>query len=120
MSLQNLDSKTWNIVSINGALHTRSNVARLYLPRKEEGRRLTSVTECVETETRSLHGYLVESQEWMLNAALEEKVIVGMTESVEEYNIRFYELKLRDWKHKPLHGAFVKDIEGIAVEESWR
>jgi len=54
----------------------------------------------------------------MLKAALEEKVIVGMTESVEEYNKRLYELKLRDWKDKPLHGAFVKDIEGIAVEES--
>ena len=56
----------------------------------------------------------------MAKAALEEKVIVGKIESVEEYNKRLYELKLRDYKYKPLHGAFVKDIEGIAVEESWR
>ena len=33
--LANLDRKTWKIMSMNGALHTRSNVARLYLPRKE-------------------------------------------------------------------------------------
>ena len=31
----NLDRKTQKIMSMNWALHTRSNVARLYLPRKE-------------------------------------------------------------------------------------
>ena len=29
-------------------------------------------------------------------------------------------MKVRDWKDKPLHGAFVRDIEETAVEESWR
>ena len=73
-------------------------------------------------ETRSLHhGYLVESQEWMLKAAWEEKeVIVGTTESYEEYNKKLYKSKVRDWRGKTLHGAFVRDIGEIAVEESWR
>ena len=31
-----------------------------------------------------------------------------------------YERKVRDWKDKPLHGAFVRDIEETAVKESWR
>ena len=39
------------------------------------------MAECVEAETRSLHGYLVESQERMLKAAWEEKVIARTTES---------------------------------------
>ena len=30
------------------------------------------------------------------------------------------ETKVRDWKDKLLHGAFVRDIEETAVEESWR
>ena len=57
--LANLDQKTCarKIMSMNG-----SNVARLYLPRKVGGRGLISVAECVVTETRSLRGYLVESQ----------------------------------------------------------
>ena len=57
-------------------------------------------------ETRSLHGYLVESQEQMLTAASGGgggKVVVGTTESLEEYNTKLYESKVRDWKEKPLH-----------------
>ena len=34
----NMDRRTRKILAMNGCLHTRSNVARLYLPRKEGGR----------------------------------------------------------------------------------
>lgn len=61
----------------------------------------------VEMETRSLHGYLVESQEQMLTAASGGggKVVVETTESLEEYNKKLYESKVRDWKDKPLHSV---------------
>lgn len=85
--LANLDRKTLKIMSMNGALHTRSNVARLYLPRKVRGRGLISVTECVEMKTRSLHGYLVESQDWMLKATWEDKEVVVTTDSLERVTI---------------------------------
>lgn len=48
--LANLDRKTRKIMSMNGTLHTRGNVARLYLPRKVRVRGLISVTECVEKQ----------------------------------------------------------------------
>ena len=53
----------------------RSNVTRLYLPRKEGGRGLISIGECVNKESKSLHGYLREAAEWMLQADLKEKVL---------------------------------------------
>ena len=106
--LKNLDWKTRKIMSMNGALHTRSNVSRLYLPRKEGERGLISVAEYVETEG------------WMLKAAWEEEVITRTTESLEECKKKLYEMKVRDWKNKPLHGAFVRDIEETPIEESWR
>ena len=34
----NMDRRTRKISAMNGCLHTRSNVARLYLPRKEASR----------------------------------------------------------------------------------
>ena len=37
--------RTWKILAMNGCMHTRSNVARLYLPRKEGGRGLISIEE---------------------------------------------------------------------------
>jgi len=49
-----------------------------------------------EMESRSLHGYLAESQEWMLEAAWEEKVTVGTTDSLEEYDKRLYKSSIRD------------------------
>ena len=109
--LANLDRKTQKIMSMNGGLHTRSNVARPYLP---------SVAECVKKESKSLHGYLTDGQEWMLKAAWEERVIVDTTEPLEDYKKRVYEEKVRDGKDKPLHGVFVRDTKEIAGEESWK
>ena len=72
----NMDRRTRKILAMNGCLHTRSDVARLYLLRKEGGRGLIGIEECARRESKSLHGYLRESTEWMLQAALREKVIV--------------------------------------------
>ena len=43
----NMDRRTRKILAMNGCLHTRSNVARLYLPRKEGGRGSIGIEECV-------------------------------------------------------------------------
>ena len=106
-------------MTMNGCLHERSNVARLYLPRKEGGRWLIGVEECMAEESKSLHGYLKESQEWMLQVALREKVVVEM-ESLEDHKKKTYEEKVKNWKEKPLHGEFVGQISEIAGDESWR
>ena len=63
----NMDRITRKILAMNGCMHTRSNVARLYLLRKEGGRGLIGIEECVTRESKSLHGYLRESREWMLS-----------------------------------------------------
>ena len=39
---------------MNGCLHTGSNVARLHLPRKERGRVLIGIEECVRRESKWL------------------------------------------------------------------
>ena len=83
----NTDRRTRKILAMSGCLHTRSNVARLYLPRKEWGRGLIGIEECVRRESKSFHGYLRESAEWMLQAALKEKEIV-VEESLQDYERR--------------------------------
>ena len=57
-------------------LHTRSNVARWYLPRKEGGRGLIGIEERASRESKSPHGCLRETREWKLQPALKEKVTV--------------------------------------------
>ena len=78
------------------------------------------IEECVRRERKSLHGYLLrESTEWMLQAALKEKVIVE-EESLQYYERRRKDEKVNNWKDKALHGAFVQEISDEAGEESWR
>ena len=115
----NMDRRTRKILAMNGFLHTRSNVARLSPPRKEGGRGLIGIEECVRRESKSLHGYLRESTEWMFQAALKEKVIVE-EKSLQDYERRRKDEKVKNWKEKALGGAFVQQISDDAEEESWR
>ena len=115
----NMDRRTRKILAMNGCLHTRSHVARLYLPRKEEGRGLIGIEECVRRESKSLHGYLRESTEWMLQAALKEKLMVE-EESLQDYERRKRDEKVKNWMEKALHGVFAQQISDEAGEESWR
>ena len=49
--LKSIDIKTRKLMTMNGSLHPRGNVGRLYLARKEGGRGLISCEE--ECESRS-------------------------------------------------------------------
>ena len=117
--MASMDRRTRKILAMNGCLHTRSNVARLYLPRKKGVRRLIGIEECVRKERKSLYGYLRESTEWMLQAAMKEKVIVE-EENLQDYERRIKEEKVKSWKEKALHGEFVQQTTDVAGEESWR
>ena len=64
--LKNLDRKTRKIMNMNRCLHSRSNVARLYLPGKESGRGLFIIEECAMKEKKALQNYLRESKESFL------------------------------------------------------
>ena len=101
-----MDRRTRKILGMNGFLHTRSSVARLYLPREEGERRMIGIEDCVRRKSKSLHGYLRESTEWMRQAPLKEKVIV------EKESLQDYERRKKD--EKALHGAFVQQISDEA------
>ena len=115
--LVSMGRKIRKILAMNGCMHTRSNIARLYLPRKEGERGLISIEECVRKESKSLHGYLSETTERMLQAVLKEKVL-DEEENLQEYQKRMQEEKIRNWKEKALHGDFVRQTTDVAGEDS--
>lgn len=55
----------------------------------------------------------------MLQAVLMEKV-VAEEESLDDYERGRKEEKVKNWKEKALHGAFVQQISDEAGDESWR
>ena len=72
---------------------------------------------CKEGEQIPNQGYLIE---WMLQAALKEKLKVILEGNLQDYKRRKEKEKVRDWKEKALHGEFVKQISDVAGEKSWR
>jgi hypothetical protein len=61
-----MDRKTRKYLTMYGALHPKSDVDRLYLPRKHGGRGLISCERCVKTEVNSLGWYISNSDEYLL------------------------------------------------------
>ena len=117
--LRAMDVRTRKLLTMFGAFHKRSSVDRLYMKRKDGGRGLISVRECVRAEEAALREYVVASEEWML------KVVAGTMEkkgkpSAAEYRERVERERKERLAQKKLHGKFLKDVKGVAGGRSWQ
>ena len=72
--LQAIDRKTRKLFTMYRALHPKSDVDRLYIRRKEGGRGLISIEDCVELAIRGLEVYVHESEERLLQADRGDKI----------------------------------------------
>ena len=72
--LEAIDRKTRKLFTIYGALHPKSDVDRLYITRKEGGRGLISIKDCVEVAIRGLEVYVHGSEERLIQAARGDKI----------------------------------------------
>ena len=109
--LAELGRKTRKLLTIQGVLHPRSNVSRLYLPRREGGRGLISAEDAINTEERIINVYISQSQERFLKAAWKRK-------NVDERKERMKRKRTEDWSRKQLHGQFKKETENLS-DVSW-
>ena len=64
--LQAVVRKTRKLFTIYGALHPKSDVDRLYIPRKEGGRGLISIEDFVELAIRGLEWHVHGSEERLI------------------------------------------------------
>ena len=60
--------------TIYKALHPKSDVDRLCISRKDRGRGLISIEDCVELAIRGLEVYVHESEERLIQAARGDKI----------------------------------------------
>ncbi|XP_047475423.1 uncharacterized protein LOC125029527 [Penaeus chinensis] len=70
-----MDRKTRKIMTMNRMYHPQSDIDRLYIPRKEGGRGLLSIVECVENEEHSLSLYVDQSEEMLLKLVKSEGIL---------------------------------------------
>ena len=95
--------------TIYGALHPKSDVGRLYIPRKEGGRGLISTEDCVELAIRGLEGYIHGSEERLIQASRGDK-IDGL-EAARVLKKSKKEKRLKDWEEKVLHGQYLRQTK---------
>ena len=110
--LQAIDRKTRKLFTIYGALHPKSDVDRLYIPRREVGRGLISIEDCVELVIRVLEVYGYGSEEKLIQAARGDKINGLEAASVLKRSKK--EKRLQDWEKKVRHGQYLRQ-----TKESW-
>ena len=118
--LESIDRKTRNQMTIYGMLHPRADVQRLYLPRGQGGRGLTSVEDCVRLKEAGLADYVQSSTRPLMVAVAKEGL------PLKEKTLTQKQLKeqkglerAESWKNKPLHGQFLRQTEEIRDDATW-
>ena len=72
--LQAIDRNNRMLFTIYGALHPKSDIDRLYIPRKIGRRGLISIKDCVELAIRGLEVYVHGSEKRLIQTARGDKI----------------------------------------------
>ena len=105
------------MLTIYGALHPKSDVDILYIPRKEGGRGLISIEDCVELAIRGLKVYVHESEERLIQVARVDKIDGLEAASVLKRSKK--EKRLEDWEEKALHGQYLRQTKEVRSDQCW-
>ena len=124
-----IDIATHKILSYTGNLHKRADINRLYVPRKQGGRGLTSVEDIyisrhiilVEhlNEQKSINPFLEKvvehEQDKIIRLGEEFKQELGLSTtkkaSREAIKHKLKQKHLKAWKNKPMHGYIFRKVE---------
>ena len=120
--LKKIDRTTRKTLTMCGALHSKSDIHRLYLKRKHGGRGLISIETCVRSEENNLSLYVRESNEMLLKCV--KKVGFVKTESLmekEDFKKNSQNEFKNKWHEKRMYGQFVREMpEEIDKDLSWK
>ena len=100
-----LDRRTRKLMTMRNALHPKSNVDHLFIPRKEGGGGLQGVKETVNLTNLGLENYVKESRERLLTAT--RSVDIDFIEPIRETTIEAKEQEKEErtisWEEKMSH-----------------
>ncbi|KAI5731018.1 hypothetical protein M8J77_003330 [Diaphorina citri] len=144
--IRKFDRKTRKLLTMNKCLHPKSDVDRIYLPRKDGGKGLRSIEQAYEISILGLAEYIKHKENDYLIHLLKEshvnsnKNILRKAENIETQYIisrrvettdlkkRMKQFKnqvkeqqrarlLTNWKSKRLHGQFLKVLDNATFDK---
>ena len=127
--IQHLDVETKKIITYTGSLHKRSDTSRVFVPRKQGGRGLTSVEDMFISRVIALEKHIQQEalknpipkkvkeheQQNIIRLSMQFKQELGTVTSGEvtsdTVKAQLKRRHLEMWKGKPLHGYLPTKIE---------
>ena len=97
--------------------HPKSDVGRLYIPRKEGGRDLISIENCLELEIGGLEVHVHGSQKRLIQTARGNKI-----DGLEAASVLKRSKKgkiLEDWEEKVLHRQYLRQTKEVRSDQCW-
>ena len=118
--LKEIDRRTRKLMTMNKALNPNSDVARLYVKRKDGGRGLISIEDCVKEEENNLAWYVQNSNEEMLQIVkLHGHLKIDESKEPKTFKKDNREKTKSDWQDKKMHGQFVRDNNEADWKRTW-
>ena len=116
--MEQLDRQTRTLMTMHNAIHPKSNIDRLYLPRKDGGRGLLGVEDTVNIAKASLKKHTNNSTERLLISfrIMEEGEVI---ESEADMKKRKRAEGRESWKDKTLHAQFLRQTDDVGSEDRW-
>ena len=115
--LRELDQMTRKQMNIYKSLHPRSDIDRLYVPRKKGGRGLRSLEDLVLIEKTSLAEYVNNSQEPTLQKLISEGIVKDSV-SIKQKKEEIEQDREDKWRWKTLHGKLPETLNKVSSETS--
>ena len=117
--LKELDRKSRKLLTMHKGLQPKSDVDRLYVSRKEGGRRLVSQESTIVSEENNLGRYL-KNENWL--QGVKHVRILKFRESVSKKDFKksLNEKRVENWKEKKMYGQFISDMpDGTEKANFW-
>ena len=92
------------------ALHPRDDVDRLYVPRKEGGRGLTSIEDSIDTSIQRLEDYIEKHERGLITAI--------RNNTVYTIDNRMTKTRKQKWEEKQLRERFIRLINNISHDKT--
>ena len=115
--LKAIDIRTRKIMTMAGVFHQKGDVDRLYLPRKDGGRGIISVEDCVKSEEKNLKVYVRNSKERLMKEVAKGTV---EDESGKEFKKRVMNARSEKLMAKKVHGRVLGDMKEVGTKETWK
>ena len=115
--LKTIDIRTRKIMTMAGMFHQKGDVDCLYLMRKDGGRGMISVEDCVRMEEKNLARYKMRGKERLFGVFSEG---MEVEECGKEYKKRVMVETKEKLKEKQVHGKILNDIEEVGTKDTWQ